>query len=171
MFINDSKASNIDVQKKSDFIISENKFIKMNKTLIICFLIVLVEIGCERANPKDADLLKTKWELTSIQATQINAITNYPGDAAKKISIVFNDLSNDIGFSGVCNGGAGKYSYTSGSGEIKITELNTTLIGCKYDEWEAYAVQNLHNAFSYKINGNNLVVYSHGDYNLYFTKN
>lgn len=143
----------------------------MNKILIICFMIVLVDFGCKKENLKDADLLNNKWILFQIQDTKTNAITHYPSDAARKISIVFSDSSNDIGFSGVCNGGAGKYSCTSSTGEIKITDLFTTLIGCKYDEWETYIVQNLHYAFSYKINGNDLVIYSNGAYNLYFGKN
>jgi len=132
---------------------------------------VLVILGCEKTNLPDADLLATKWTLSYLQDTKTKAITHYPSDAAKKISIVFSDSSNDIGFSGVCNGGAGKYSFPSSAGEIKITDLITTLIGCKYVEWETYTVQNLYYATRYIINGNDLVIYSNGDYNLYFTKN
>ena len=143
----------------------------MNKILIYCFIITLVGFGCEKENLKDADLVNNIWELNSIQATQTNAMTEYPGDASEKISIVFSDTSNVIGFNGVCNVGAGTYSLTNISGEIEISDLITTLIGCKYVEWETYTVQNLHNAFSYKINGNNLIIHSHGDYNLYFATN
>jgi len=120
---------------------------------------------------KDTDLLETTWFLSYIQDTKTQAITNYPSDAAKKISIIFSDSSNDIGFSGICNGGAGTYTYSTNTGEIKVTDLGTTLIWCKYVEWETYTVQNLSYASSYKIDGNDLVIYSNGMYNLYFTKN
>lgn len=143
----------------------------MNKILIFCYMVILVGIGCKKENLKDADLLNTEWTLSYIQDTKTHTVTNYPSDATKKISIVFSDSSNDIGFSGVCNGGAGKYTYSSITGEIKVTDLGTTLIGCKYDEWEIYTVQNLYYASSYKIDGNDLAIYSTGAYNLYFTKN
>ena len=143
----------------------------MNKILIFCIMVTLVSIGCKKENLSDADLLENKWILSYIQATQTNVITNYPSDAAKKISIVFRDSLNVLGFSGVCNGGAGTYSFTTVSGGIKISDLYTTLIACKYVEWETYTVQSLYYAFSYEINGNNLVIYSNSAYNLYFTKN
>ena len=143
----------------------------MKKIAIFSFILILVGTGCKKANEKDADLLNTKWTLSYIQDTKTNAITHYPSDAKNKISIVFSDSSNDIGFSGVCNGGAGTYTYSSITGEIKVTDLMTTLIGCKYDEWETYAVQNLYAAFRYKINESSLEIYSNGAYNLYFTEN
>jgi len=143
----------------------------MKKIAIFSFILILVGTGCKKANEKDADLLNTKWTLSYIQDTKINAITHYPSDAKNKISIVFSDSSNDIGFSGVCNGGAGTYTYSSITGEIKVTDLMTTLIGCKYDEWETYTVQNLYTAIRYKINGSSLEIYSNGAYNLYFTEN
>jgi heat shock protein HslJ len=142
----------------------------MKKIAIFSF-IILVGFGCKKAAMNNADLLNTKWILSYIQDTKTNAITNYPSDEVKKISIVFTNSLNVIAFSGVCNGGAGTYSYSSSTGAIKITELITTAIGCKYDEWEEYTTDNLNNASSYKINGNNLVINSNGAYNLYFTQN
>ena len=143
----------------------------MKKFLIFSFIIFLAGLGCEKAGVKDADLLNAKWILSYIQDTKTNAITHYPDDATNKVSIIFSGSSNDIGFSGICNGGAGNYTYSSVTGAIKITDLSTTKIGCKYDEWETYTVQNLYYASSYKINGNDLVIYSNGAYNLYFTEN
>ena len=143
----------------------------MKKIVIFSFILILVGIGCKKANDKDADLLKTKWILSYIQDTKTNEVTHYPSDATNKISIVFSDSTNVIRFSGVCNGGAGTYTYSSISGEIKVTALTTTQIFCKYVEWETYTAQNLQYASSYKINGNDLVIYSNGAYNLYFTQN
>jgi heat shock protein HslJ len=143
----------------------------MKKLVIFLLTIILSLYGCKKENSKNADLLNTKWILSYIQDTKTNAITNYPSDEVKKISIVFTNSLNVIAFSGVCNGGAGTYSYSSSTGAIKITELITTAIGCKYDEWEEYTTDNLNNASSYKINGNNLIINSNGAYNLYFTEN
>lgn len=134
-------------------------------------VIIIPCFGCKKDNLNDTDLLKTTWILSNIQDTKTQAITNYPSDATKKISIVFNDTSDIILFSGICNGGAGTFTYSSITGEIKVTDLITTFIGCKYVEWETYTVQNLNYAASYKIDGNDLIIYSNGAYNLYFTKN
>jgi len=141
----------------------------MKKIAIFSFILILVCTGCKKT--ADAGLLNIKWILSYIQDTKTNAVTHYPSDATNKISIVFSDSSNVIRFSGVCNGGAGTYTYSSITGEIKVTALTTTQIFCKYVEWETYTAQNLQYASSYKINGNDLVIYSNGGYNLYFTQN
>lgn len=143
----------------------------MYKVLIFCFIITLVGFGCEKENLKDADLTNNNWELESIEATQTNEMTEYPSDAPEIISIFFSDTSNIIGFNGVCNGGAGTYTLTDSSGGIEISNLYTTSVGCNYGEWEIYTTSNLHDAYSYEINGNDLTIYSHGDYNLFFTTN
>jgi heat shock protein HslJ len=142
----------------------------MKKTIFILVIIIFC-FGCKKENLNDTDLLKTKWILSYIQDTKTQAITNYPSDAAKTISIEFNNTSDIISFWGICNGGSGTYTYSSVTGEIKVTDLITTLIGCKYVEWETYTVQSLYYASSYKINGNELVIYTKGVYNLYFTEN
>ena len=141
------------------------------KIITIFSFIILVGFGCKKAAENNADLLKVKWVLSSVQDKKTNAIKIYPSDAARKISIVFTDSFNILSFSGICNGGAGTYSLSSNSGEIKFTNLGTTLIACKYVEWEEYTIQNLYNAFRYKINGRSLEIYSNGAYNLYFTQN
>jgi len=142
----------------------------MKKTLFILVIIIFC-FGCKKENLNDTDLLKTTWILSYIQDTKTQAITNYPSDAAKTISIEFTNSSNIIFFRGVCNVGSGTYTYSSITDEIKVTDLITTEIYCKYYEWEIYTVQNLYYASSYKIVGNDLVIYSNGEYDLYFTKN
>jgi heat shock protein HslJ len=142
----------------------------MKKIAIFSF-IILVGFGCKKAAVNNADLLNTKWTLSYIQDTKTNAVTHYPSEATNKISIVFRDSLNVISFSGVCNGGAGTYSYSSITGEIKVTALTSIQIFCKYVEWETYTAQNLQYASSYKINGSSLEIYSNGAYNLYFTQN
>jgi heat shock protein HslJ len=142
----------------------------MKKLVIFLFTIILSLYGCKKENSKNADLINTKWILSYIQDTKTNTITNYPSDAPNRISIVFTDSLNVIAFSGVCNGGAGTYSYSSSTDAIKI-KVGTTFIYCKDVEWESYTTQSLNNASSYKLSGNKLVIYSNGAYNLYFTQN
>jgi hypothetical protein len=61
-------------------------------------MIVLIGFGCQKENLKDADLLNNKWVLCYIQDTKTNAITHYPSDATRSISIVFNDSKDVISF-------------------------------------------------------------------------
>jgi len=142
----------------------------MKKTIFILVIIIFC-FGCKKENLNDTDLLKTTWILSYIQDTKTQAITNYPSDAAKTISIEFTNSSNIVFFRGVCNVGSGTYTYSSITDKIKVTDLITTEIYCKYYEWETYTVQSLYYASSYKIDGNDLVIYSNGEYDLYFTKN
>ena len=143
----------------------------MQKILIFSFILIISGFGCRKSTMNVVDLLKVKWVLSHIQDTKTNEIKNYPGDAARKISIFFTDSLNVVSFSGVCNSGSGTYSYSLSSGEIMFTNLGTTLIDCKYAEWEGFTIQNLYAAFRYKINGSSLEIYSNGSYNLYFTQN
>ncbi len=140
------------------------------KRILFLLLIVVSSFGCKNETLKDDDLLTSKWVLNYIQDTKTNIITQYPSDAAKTISIEFSNTSNIIFFRGICNVGSGIYTYSSITDEIKVTDLITTEIYCKYYEWETYTVQNLYYASSYKITGNAIVIYSTGEYNLYFTK-
>ena len=140
------------------------------KRIIFLLLIFISCFGCKKENHTDADLLKTTWVLSYIQDTKTQAITIFPGDAAKTISIEFTGKSNQLFFKGICNVGSGTYCYSSITDKIKVTDLITTEIYCKYYEWETYTVQNLYYASSFEIDGNDLVIYSNGEYNLYFTE-
>lgn len=142
----------------------------MKKSISILVIIIFC-YGCKKDNLNDTDLLKTTWILSNIQDTKTQAITNYPSDAAKTITIEFTNSSNIIFFKGVCNVGSGTYTYSSITDEIKVTDLITTDMYCKYYEWEIYTVQNLYYASGYKINDKYLIIYSTGAYNLHFTRN
>lgn len=140
------------------------------KRIIYTFLILgLLISGCKKEAPKQPTLLNTHWVLSYIQNTKSNVVTNYPADEARNIIIDFTDSMNVVSFSGICNTGQGKYSF-SASGTLKITDMGSTKIACKDVEWEGYTIQSLQDANSYSINGNNLTIYSSGDYNLYFVK-
>jgi heat shock protein HslJ len=136
------------------------------------FALSLVFLSCMKssADVTVTYLLNNKWILSHIQDTKTQIVTYYPADATKRISIVFDDSPHVVSLSGVCNNGSGTYTYSPFTGEIKVTDLGTTLIWCKYVEWETYTVQSLYYASRYDIDGNDLVIYSDGAYNLYFTR-
>jgi heat shock protein HslJ len=142
----------------------------MKKIISFCFVLVVISSGCKKESTKQPSLINTNWTLSYIQDTKSSAITNYPANQPKKIIIEFSGTSDVISFTGICNTGTGKYS-SSATGRLKITDLGTTKIACPDVEWESYTVQSLQEAYSYSINGNNLVISSNGDYNLYFIKN
>ena len=141
------------------------------KNAIFILIIIFFCFGCKKDSLNDNDLLKKTWILSYIQDTKTQAITIFPGDAAKTISIEFTGKSNQLFFRGICNVGSGTYCYSTTTDKIKVTDLITTEIYCKYYEWETYTVQNLYYASSFEIDGNDLVIYSNGEYNLYFTEN
>jgi len=145
------------------------KVCSMKKIFFFCFVLGVIVAGCKKESPKQPTLLNTHWVLSYIQDTKSNAVTNYPATQSNKIIIDFTS-SNIISFTGICNTGAGKYSF-SASGTLEITDLGTTKIACPDVEWEGYTVRSLQEAYSYSINGNSLVIHSNGDYNLYFIEN
>jgi heat shock protein HslJ len=139
------------------------------KAFILCLIIVFSGSGCEKekkGSPQPA-LTNTNWILSFVQNTTTNEIMNFPASEPKKIVISFSD-SNVISFSGVCNVGEGTYTCDPENAELKVNNLVTTKIGCVNAEWEGYTVQSLGKANQYKIEGNNLTVYSSGNYDLYF---
>ena len=142
----------------------------MRYILITSLAIILIVLSCKKDDTTIAQLPleNTKWTLSYIQDTKTNTTINYPSDAKNNIFILFSDTINNIYFDGVCNGGIGQYNYSIDDGSINITSISNTRIFCKYSEWEDYVTTNLHDAFLYKINGNNLEIKSKGTYNLFF---
>ena len=127
-------------------------------------------MGCAKDGSynRNSPLLNTQWTISYIQNTKTGAILDYPADAMKKISVVFTDSLDIIEFSGICNGGQGKYSFSVLGNKLHVTDLMTTEVYCKYIEWEIYVALNLGNAYKYRITGNSLEIFSNGDYNLVF---
>lgn len=143
----------------------------MKKILILFLIIILSSLSCKEDTSTDQPaLVKTKWILSFIRSNESNATTYYPTDASKEIMIVFTDSVNVMTFSGICNIGGGTYTYSSKTGTLEVKDIVTTKIACKYVEWEGYTIQSLDSSYSYKINGDNLMINSHGAYNLYFNK-
>ena len=138
----------------------------MKKIFIYCLISVFIVSGCKKES-KQPSLLNTKWVLSYIQNTKTNVITIYPADESNKIIIDFTNSLNIVSFSGICNSGTGTYSFST-TGTLKIADMATTKIACLNVEWESYTIQSMQTAYNYSINGSSLVIYSNGDYNLYF---
>jgi len=139
----------------------------MQKILIFFFVVVTIGFGCEKASFKDAALLNTKWELSSIQDTKTNLTTNVPNTIQQEF-IFFSDTSNILMVAGACNGCRGSYLMLSND-SIKITNLTCTCRDCTNDLWEKYFFENLNSVFKFKITGNHMKIYSTETYNLNFT--
>jgi heat shock protein HslJ len=140
----------------------------MKKILILLFLILTYGWSCEKGKMTDYDLLDRDWSLSYIQDIRTSQKTDFPSDADREISLYFDGESNAMYFTGICNFGAGIYEFTSSQGEILISGIVTTNMGCSYVEWEAIATRNLQNNSGFKITGNSLVIYSADTHNLYF---
>lgn len=139
----------------------------MKKIFSFGLILLILAGGCKKES--HSQLLATTWVLYYIQDTKTNAITYFPSDAGGKISIVFSGSSDVITFSGICNSGTGNYVVPS-SGNIMITPIALTKINCVDVEWEGYTALSLSSAYGYNAGADNLVIYSNGSYNLYFTK-
>jgi heat shock protein HslJ len=143
----------------------------MKTSILYLYIFFLLFIGCQKKeNNSDPPLLNTQWNLVSIQNTKTNAITNYPADVKQVWGYEYISFTKDsITIKGLCNGGGGKYSISTKTDSISFYKsLGMTLALCKYEEWENYLWQNLDSAYFYNINGNNLIIYSKGTYNLNF---
>jgi heat shock protein HslJ len=143
----------------------------MKKIQILSLIIILSSLSCKEDTSTDQTALaKTKWILSFIRNNKSDATTYFPTNASRGIIIAFTDSVNVMSFSGICNMGAGTYSYSSKTGTLEVRDIITTKIACPFVEWEGYTIQSLDSSYSYKINGDNLLINSHGAYNLYFNK-
>jgi len=134
--------------------------------------LILAASACEKSSFQNAPsgLMNATWVLSSIQDTKTNAQIQFPTASHSPEHIIFSDTAT-INVKGICNDGRGIYSISSRNNSIKIGGIGTTLVYCKFIEWEGYLWHNLDSAYSYKIAGNQLIIYSKGTYNLHFTQN
>ena len=130
----------------------------------IIFVILLFLVGCEKKDTIVQPLLKTQWLLSSIQNIKTNTITNFPSNLTPHEYIIFSDSLNTLMVGGVCNGC--RASYTVKDNSISTNGLSCTMLYCS--QWEDYLFYNLDSMFQYKINYNQLTIYSKGTYNLNF---
>jgi heat shock protein HslJ len=140
--------------------------------LTLCGLLAITTFSCYKrdnlsiATTTDSTLMKSKWMLTAFQDTKTNQMTNYPENIPQEFITVNDSL---IFVNGICNCGACKYTIKDESIVINPS-LGWTKIDCiNMEQWETNFFNNIENAFQYKITeSNNLVLYSHGSYNLFF---
>ena len=137
------------------------------KTNILCIFLIFF-LGCQKKDSNsnsDPPLLNTQWNLVSIQNTKTSEITNVPGNISE--SIEFSDSLNIFYVGGMCNGCDGKYTLV-GNDSISNLGFVCTLVACAYDNWDTLLLTNLNQVFKYKLNNNQLTVYSNNTYNLNF---
>jgi heat shock protein HslJ len=147
-----------------EVIIKELAIRYMKKILIFGFTTILVCFGCDK---KDSSFQKTQWFLSSVQNTKTNEEIQSPTSVSSSEYITFMDSLVEV--KGVCNNaGQSIYSFSTINDSIKINGVGSTFIFCPYIEWEYNLWHNLDSAYAYKINGNNLIIYSKGTYNLNF---
>jgi heat shock protein HslJ len=143
------------------------------KKIFLLFLIAFIAgTGCKKDSypVRQETLTGTSWMLAYIQETATNEVTFYPETEPRKISVTFHGFSNVISFKGICNTGEGTYLFSSQSGEVAVNDLASTKVACENAEWETYTIQSLNNAYRYMIDGDNLLIYSNGRYNLFFVR-
>jgi hypothetical protein len=116
-----------------------------------------------------ADLLKITWELSYIPNNILDSELYNSGKLNRKISIIFQDSLPLMYWKGVCNSGFGRFYISSSNDSIRIKGLNTTLMGCPY-EFEESVYKSLFMAYRLKITGDELVIFSKGDFDLHFRK-
>ena len=121
----------------------------------------------DEANKQVNPLLIKAWILTSIQNTKTNQMIDYPDSFTYKERIIFND-SISLSFSGNC-GNHGYANYSVNNNSIKLSDYKIDhMYFCFRYEWENYFFNNLDSAYQYNVTENKLIIYSKGDYNLYF---
>lgn len=138
--------------------------------LSLLVVIILSVSGCKKSDESHGSgIMDVTWRLEYLVNTQNSSRLDFPADEPNKITIVFTDSLNTMLFSGICNSGSGVYTLSVKNDELTIKDIKTTLIHCRNIIWESYAVSNLENAESFSVNGDNLVIYTSGDYDLYFS--
>lgn len=140
----------------------------MKKILISGLFLGLMVFSCKKESPKEPPpFLDTEWTLTYIENVSTKLKFNFPGDAEKKITLIFSD--GLITFNGICNTGAGNFAsipFDSTLGTLTVTDLGATKVNCAYSEWEGYVIQSLDKAYKYLITGNSITITTTGDFNL-----
>ena len=165
----------LNIDKMATFQFLKNKiqflvfafYIMIQSVSLLC-LFSLIFLGCRKHDPKtDPPLLNTHWALSSIQNTRTKANLQFPLDSAHTSEyITFTDSILTV--KGICNSGRSSYLLFSYNDSIRINGVGSTFIYCYFINCDYYLWHNLDSAFSYKINGNQLVIYSKGTFNLNF---
>ena len=141
----------------------------MKSSIILSSTLLLLVFACKKENfdvTKNKTINNTNWNLIGIMNQETNEEIVPPYD----INITITFLDSTIASSAVCNTGQG--IYTTSKDSIKIncgfTKMYCQLISKYPINWESVYVQNLNLSTRYKINEDELLLYSSGEYNLKF---
>jgi len=142
----------------------------LNSFLIVCSMLVITAFSCKKndeANKQVNPLLIKSWTLTSIQNTKTNLMINYPDSLSYQQFLNIRD-SISLLFEG-CGGNQGNANYSVNNNTIKLSDIKILHMDfCMNDQWNDYFFNNLESAYQYNVTENKLIIYSKGDYNLYF---
>jgi len=141
----------------------------MRKMILLLFILSFT--FCEKSGFQDANLINKQWNLTSLQDTRTNTIINYPAYVKQQWGFEQIYFTTDsVSIKGLCNVGNAIFSTFSKNSAIKFSGFRITYAYCQYEQWEQYLLHNLDSAYTYKITGNQLVIYSRGTFNLNFVE-
>jgi META domain len=145
----------------------------INPFLILCCMFAITAFSCKKddeANKQVNPLLIKAWKLTSIQNTKTNQMIEYPDSFTYEQLLIVRD-SISLLFEG-CGGNHGNAIYSVNNNAIKLSDIVIThMDACLGDQWNDYFFNNLERAFRFNVTANKLIIYSKGDYNLYFVPN
>ncbi|HEX2974768.1 MAG TPA: META domain-containing protein [Bacteroidales bacterium] len=143
-----------------------------NHSLPIFLLTLFIVLqSCKKANESGASgIINTSWRLEYLIRTTDKSKLDFPADEPNRITIAFSDSLNTLMFNGICNSGSGFYDIVQKNNQLTIRDIKITLIHCRNIIWESYAVENLEKAASFSVKDNVLIIYTRGEYDLYFSK-
>lgn len=141
----------------------------MKSLIMLCTTLLLINVACKKDNIDiitNLSIDNTKWNLIDI----INSTTYEEIIPPEDINIVITFFDSTIVSLAVCNTGQG--IYTTRKDSINISCGFTKMwckLGSKYPIiWESVYIQNLNSSMKFKINDDELLLYSSGEYNLKF---
>ena len=133
-------------------------------------MLVITAFSCKKndeANKQVNPLLIKSWTLTSIQNTKNNQMIEYPDSFIYKQLLTVKD-SVSLSFFGTC-GNLGYANYSVSNNIIRLSGFTIShMYLCDKVQWEDYFFNSLGSAYQYNVTENKLIIYSKGDYNLYF---
>jgi len=136
----------------------------------VAFILLLMVLGSCEKEPEglliDVSLINS-WVLISLTNTADNQINVLPQEL-DYLTLKFVD-SISLNAISVCNPGSGTYSIKNDSIMISIGFTN---MECQnnidFPDWDTRFISNLNQTGKFSISGDNLILYSDGDYNLNF---
>ena len=137
--------------------------------LFLSGIVAMIVFGCKKDDENKIvnPLLIKTWVLTSMEDTKTNQMIDYPDSIMLKYYLVVED-SISLAYYG-CGLGHYHAKYWVTDSKIKLYDIEYTHADLCFDEnWEEQVFGNIERANRYKVTDDKLIIYSSGDYNLYF---